>query len=244
MLKQTNRSFRISKTAKTTDRVAVYGKNPSDQRMVSLYRLSQTMAIADPSGVMPSVFKGEFTTLEEARAAMTDIGDYAIVYDTVHKTGIIEMKARNGSFTVVEIFNDETYFPMNKVGYIVTADFNPTQRRAVCATRHIDPEYPDEPYYTFGLGPIENAEPIVIWSAHNTPGTLRKGTVFVVGLTGGMVFYERELTLLESEGVYSLATTDETPLSVNYISATNEFSLYDGTQLNFFFHTEKTVERS
>lgn len=87
MLKQTNRSFRISKTAKTTDRVAVYGKNPSDQRMVSLYRLSQTMAIADPSGEMTDEEKAKLAALN--LRSIVDIDCPRMVYTQTSTTGVI-----------------------------------------------------------------------------------------------------------------------------------------------------------
>lgn len=87
MLKQTNRSFRISKTAKTTDRVAVYGKNPSDQRMVSLYRLSQTMAIADPSGEMTDEEKAKLAALN--LRAVVDIDCPRMVSTQTSTTGVI-----------------------------------------------------------------------------------------------------------------------------------------------------------
>lgn len=87
MLRPTNRSFRISKTAKTTDRVAVYGKNPSDQRMVSLYRLSQTMAIADPSGEMSEEEKAKLAALN--LRSIVDIDCPRMVYTQTATKGVI-----------------------------------------------------------------------------------------------------------------------------------------------------------
>jgi len=238
MLRPTNRSFRVSKTAKTTDKVAVYGRNPSDQRLVSLFRLSQTLTAADPSGVMPSVFKGEFSTLEEARAAMIDTGDYAIIYNAEYKTGVIEMKARNGSFVVVEVFSDENYFPMNKIGYIFTTEA-PAQQRAVCNVYRPDLEFAEDSYYSPGLGAVADAMPVIILSAYNNGGVQSTGPVFIIGLDGAGIFYDNVLNMTMSESVFSLTTMDASQQTIKHIPETNTFSLYDGTTFNFFFSTKK-----
>lgn len=87
MLRPTNRSFRVSKTAKTTDRVALYGTTVDDQRMVSLYRLSQIMAIADPSGEMSEEEKAKLAALN--LRSIVDIDCPRMAYTQTSTTGVI-----------------------------------------------------------------------------------------------------------------------------------------------------------
>lgn len=87
MLRPTNRSFRVSKSAKTTDKVALYGTNVGDQRLVSLYRLSQIMAIADPSGEMTDEEKAKLAALN--LRAVVDIDCPRMVSTQASTTGVI-----------------------------------------------------------------------------------------------------------------------------------------------------------
>lgn len=243
MLRPTNRSFRISKTAKTTDKVALYGKNAGDQRLVSLYRLSQTLTAADPSGVMPSVFKGEFTTLEDARAAMENVGDYAIVYCPIYKSGFIEMKTRNGQFSVVETFSDDEFTIMNKIVYLRTGKDRTSQNNQALVLERSYSEYEPEFYYeTATLGSLENASPVILRSATNGFGTELVGHVYIKTLSGSHVFTpspdDGPLRLHESESVYSLETIEDTPKAVYYDSTSNSFNTQDtGERFMFFIST-------